>query len=155
PLLDGDAPPPAGLRLAYATTDEGRTTRVFALDPPPPRSGARPPGLGFMGDGSEAPEKDLDRAPGARHPRPRPRTAGGLSRLSDRDGRAHPGMDHALVPVDARRQAGQRPAPARRQRGGRQHRAAVGRRRAGQPEGLVERATQPAPNWATGVNVWV
>ena len=52
PLLDGDAPPPAGLRLAYATTDEGRTTRVFALDPPPPRSGARPPGLGFMGDGS-------------------------------------------------------------------------------------------------------
>jgi len=49
PLLEGG--PPSGLRLAAELEAEGRTTRVFALDPAPPPSRETPPGLGFMGDG--------------------------------------------------------------------------------------------------------
>jgi 4-amino-4-deoxy-L-arabinose transferase-like glycosyltransferase len=49
PLLEGGPPP--GLRLAAELEAEGRTTRVFALDPAPPPSRETPPGLGFMGDG--------------------------------------------------------------------------------------------------------
>jgi hypothetical protein len=50
PLLARDDP--AGLMLAYEATDEGRTTRVFALDPPPPPVAEPGPGLGWTGDGS-------------------------------------------------------------------------------------------------------
>jgi hypothetical protein len=35
----------------YTTTDEGRTTSVFALDPAPPPVAEPGPSLGFMGDG--------------------------------------------------------------------------------------------------------
>ena len=49
PLLDG--PPVDGLRLVHETTAEGRSTRVFALDPAPPPSAEAGPTLGFMGDG--------------------------------------------------------------------------------------------------------
>jgi hypothetical protein len=48
PLL-GDQPVP-GLRLVHEATAEGRTTRVFASDPAPPRSTEAGPTLGFMGD---------------------------------------------------------------------------------------------------------
>jgi 4-amino-4-deoxy-L-arabinose transferase-like glycosyltransferase len=41
-----------GLGLVHESTAEGRTTRVFALDPPPPPSSADGPSLGFMGDGA-------------------------------------------------------------------------------------------------------
>jgi 4-amino-4-deoxy-L-arabinose transferase-like glycosyltransferase len=49
PLLDGA--PPSGLRLVHEERAEGRTTRIFALDPVPPVSTRPGPGLGFMGDG--------------------------------------------------------------------------------------------------------
>jgi hypothetical protein len=49
PLL-GDEPVP-GLRLVHEASAEGRTTRVFALVPMPPRSTEEAPALGFMGDG--------------------------------------------------------------------------------------------------------
>jgi 4-amino-4-deoxy-L-arabinose transferase-like glycosyltransferase len=49
PLL-GDDPVP-GLRLVHEASAEGRTTRVFALVPTPPRSTEEAPALGFMGDG--------------------------------------------------------------------------------------------------------
>jgi 4-amino-4-deoxy-L-arabinose transferase-like glycosyltransferase len=49
PLL-GDEPVP-GLRLVHEASAEGRTTRVFALVPAPPRSTEAAPALGFMGDG--------------------------------------------------------------------------------------------------------
>ena len=49
PLL-GDEPV-AGLRLVHDASAEGRTTRVFALVPAPPRSTEEAPALGFMGDG--------------------------------------------------------------------------------------------------------
>lgn len=41
----------AGLRLVHEVTAEGRTTRVFALDPAPPPADTEAPSLGFMGDG--------------------------------------------------------------------------------------------------------
>lgn len=50
PLLEG--PPADGLRLVHEVTAEGRTTRVFALDPAPPPSHDPGPELGFMGDGA-------------------------------------------------------------------------------------------------------
>ena len=40
-----------GLRLVHEVSAEGRTTRVFELDPLPPASDERGPALGFMGDG--------------------------------------------------------------------------------------------------------
>jgi 4-amino-4-deoxy-L-arabinose transferase-like glycosyltransferase len=49
PLL-GDEPVP-GLRLVHEASAEGRTTRVFALVPAPPRSTEAAPTLGFIGDG--------------------------------------------------------------------------------------------------------
>jgi 4-amino-4-deoxy-L-arabinose transferase-like glycosyltransferase len=49
PLL-GDEPVP-GLRLVHEASDEGRTTRVFALVPTPSLSTEEAPALGFMGDG--------------------------------------------------------------------------------------------------------
>lgn len=48
PLLDG--PPPGGLHLVHEVVAEGRTTRVFALDPPPPDTADEGPALGFMAD---------------------------------------------------------------------------------------------------------
>ena len=49
-LQHDDHPP--GLRLVHEETAEGRTTRIFALDPvpPPPPRGEEAPALGFMGD---------------------------------------------------------------------------------------------------------
>jgi hypothetical protein len=47
-LQHDDHPP--GLRLVHEVTAEGRTTRIFALDPAPPPSDDDAPGLGFMGD---------------------------------------------------------------------------------------------------------
>jgi hypothetical protein len=49
PLLGDDRVP--GLRLVHEASAEGRTTRVFALVPTPPRSTEEAPALGFMGDG--------------------------------------------------------------------------------------------------------
>jgi Dolichyl-phosphate-mannose-protein mannosyltransferase len=40
-----------GLRLAHEVRAEGRTTRIFALDPPPPSVGPIGSSLGFVGDG--------------------------------------------------------------------------------------------------------
>lgn len=40
-----------GLRLVHESRAEGRTTRVFALDPAPPPTDEVGPSLGFMGDG--------------------------------------------------------------------------------------------------------
>lgn len=40
-----------GLRLVYKERKEGRTTRVFALDPVPPTPPELGPSLGFVGDG--------------------------------------------------------------------------------------------------------
>jgi hypothetical protein len=40
-----------GLRLVYKERKEGRTTRVFALDPVPPAPAELGPSLGFVGDG--------------------------------------------------------------------------------------------------------
>jgi hypothetical protein len=44
----------AGLRLVHEVTAEGRTSRVYALDPVPPPAppGRAGPALGFMGDGA-------------------------------------------------------------------------------------------------------
>ena len=44
----------AGLRLVHEVTAEGRTSRVYALDPVPPPAppGREGPALGFMGDGA-------------------------------------------------------------------------------------------------------
>lgn len=49
-LQDDDRAP--GLRLVHEETAEGRTTRIFTLDPvpPPPPPGEEAPALGFMGD---------------------------------------------------------------------------------------------------------
>ena len=53
PLLTASAGTvPDGLVLVYTTTDEGRTTTVFALDPAPPPAADPGPPLGFMGDGT-------------------------------------------------------------------------------------------------------
>jgi hypothetical protein len=41
----------AGLRLVHEVRAEGRTTRVFALEPAPPPAAAMGPPLGFVGDG--------------------------------------------------------------------------------------------------------
>jgi 4-amino-4-deoxy-L-arabinose transferase-like glycosyltransferase len=41
----------AGLRLVHEVRAEGRTTRVFALEPAPPSAAAMGPPLGFVGDG--------------------------------------------------------------------------------------------------------
>ncbi len=54
PLLTDDTGATAsanGLRLVHESSAEGRTTRIFALDPAPPESTDTGPGLGFMGDG--------------------------------------------------------------------------------------------------------
>jgi Dolichyl-phosphate-mannose-protein mannosyltransferase len=40
----------AGLRLVHELRAEGRTTRIFALDPPPPHDAPPGPSLGFVGD---------------------------------------------------------------------------------------------------------
>jgi hypothetical protein len=48
PLLEQDRW--AGLRLVHEAHAEGRTARVFAFDPPPPRTDEPGPSLGFMGD---------------------------------------------------------------------------------------------------------
>jgi hypothetical protein len=40
----------AGLRLVHEVRTEGRTTRIFALDPPPPPATEPGPSLGFVGD---------------------------------------------------------------------------------------------------------
>jgi hypothetical protein len=40
----------AGLRLVHEVRAEGRTTRVFTLDPPPTSTAELGPSLGFMGD---------------------------------------------------------------------------------------------------------
>jgi hypothetical protein len=40
-----------GLRLAHEVRAEGRTTRIFALDPPPPIDAPIGSSLGFVGDG--------------------------------------------------------------------------------------------------------
>lgn len=40
-----------GLRLVEGFRHDGRLTRIFELDPPPPVDSADPPGLGFVGDG--------------------------------------------------------------------------------------------------------
>jgi hypothetical protein len=42
-----------GLRLAHEVRAEGRTTRIFALDPPPPSVGPIGSSLGFVGDGQQ------------------------------------------------------------------------------------------------------
>jgi Dolichyl-phosphate-mannose-protein mannosyltransferase len=49
PLRTTDRIP--GLRLAHEVRAEGRTTRVFALDPPPPSVAAIGSSVGFVGDG--------------------------------------------------------------------------------------------------------
>jgi hypothetical protein len=49
PLRTTDRIP--GLRLAHEVRAEGRTTRIFALDPPPPSVGPIGTSLGFVGDG--------------------------------------------------------------------------------------------------------
>jgi 4-amino-4-deoxy-L-arabinose transferase-like glycosyltransferase len=49
PLRIADEVP--GLRLAHEVRAEGRTTRIFALDPPPPSDGPVGSSLGFVGDG--------------------------------------------------------------------------------------------------------
>jgi hypothetical protein len=49
PLRTTDRMP--GLRLAHDVRAEGRTTRIFALDPPPPSVGPIGSALGFVGDG--------------------------------------------------------------------------------------------------------
>jgi hypothetical protein len=49
PLSAGARVP--GLRLVYEVTREGRTTRVFAFDPPPPVPAEMGPPLGFIADG--------------------------------------------------------------------------------------------------------
>ena len=49
PLRTTDRIP--GLRLAHEVRAEGRTTRIFALDPPPPSVGPIGSSLGFVGDG--------------------------------------------------------------------------------------------------------
>jgi hypothetical protein len=49
PLRTTDRLP--GLRLAHEVRAEGRTTRVFALDPPPPSVGPIGSSVGFVGDG--------------------------------------------------------------------------------------------------------
>jgi Dolichyl-phosphate-mannose-protein mannosyltransferase len=49
PLRTTDQVP--GLRLAHEVRAEGRTTRIFALDPPPPSVGPIGSALGFVGDG--------------------------------------------------------------------------------------------------------
>lgn len=41
----------SGLRLVHEVRAEGRTTRIFALDPAPPLTSEIGPSLGFMGDG--------------------------------------------------------------------------------------------------------
>ncbi len=41
----------AGLRLVHEVSAEGRTARIFALEPAPPPSTEPPPALGFTGDG--------------------------------------------------------------------------------------------------------
>jgi hypothetical protein len=48
-LQEADEVP--GLRLVHESTAEGRTTRIFALDPAPPPSDEVGPSLGFVGDG--------------------------------------------------------------------------------------------------------
>jgi 4-amino-4-deoxy-L-arabinose transferase-like glycosyltransferase len=48
PLLTDDDQ--EGLRLVHELRSEGRTSRVFALDPAPPPSDLNAPRLGFMGD---------------------------------------------------------------------------------------------------------
>jgi hypothetical protein len=48
PLRTTDRMP--GLRLAHEVRLEGRTTRVFALDPPPPSVGPIGSSVGFVGD---------------------------------------------------------------------------------------------------------
>lgn len=50
-LMDGDDVD--GLRLVHSVTAEGRTTRIYALDPapPPPAEDDEAPSLGFVGDG--------------------------------------------------------------------------------------------------------
>jgi hypothetical protein len=45
----------------YTTTDEGRITRVFALDPAPPPVAEPGPRLGFMGDGGQAAGASVER----------------------------------------------------------------------------------------------
>ncbi|MGI8938794.1 MAG: hypothetical protein ACR2JF_11395 [Iamia sp.] len=40
-----------GLRLVHGLRQDGRLTRIFALDPAPSGNTANPPGLGFAGDG--------------------------------------------------------------------------------------------------------
>jgi hypothetical protein len=40
-----------GLRLVHESRAEGRTSRIFVLDPAPPPSDEVGPSLGFMGDG--------------------------------------------------------------------------------------------------------
>jgi hypothetical protein len=49
PLRTSDRIP--GLRLAHEVRAEGRTTRVFALDPPPPSVAPIGSSVGFVGDG--------------------------------------------------------------------------------------------------------
>jgi hypothetical protein len=49
PLREGERVP--GLRLVYEVRREGRSTRVFAFDPPPPVPEETGPPLGFIGDG--------------------------------------------------------------------------------------------------------
>jgi hypothetical protein len=49
PLRTTDRIP--GLRLVHEVRAEGRTTRIFALDPPPPNVGPIGSSLGFVGDG--------------------------------------------------------------------------------------------------------
>jgi 4-amino-4-deoxy-L-arabinose transferase-like glycosyltransferase len=49
PLRTTDRLP--GLRLAHEVRAEGRTTRIFAFDPPPPSEGPIGSSLGFVGDG--------------------------------------------------------------------------------------------------------
>jgi hypothetical protein len=49
PLRTTDRMP--GLRLAHEVRAEGRTTRVFALDPPPPSVAPIGSSVGFVGDG--------------------------------------------------------------------------------------------------------
>jgi hypothetical protein len=54
PLLTDDTGAVAeaqGLKLVHESSAEGRTTRIFELDPLPPPSSDTGPGLGFMGDG--------------------------------------------------------------------------------------------------------
>ena len=41
-----------GLRLVHEVTREGRTTRIFAFDPAPPKDVPMGPSLGFVGDGT-------------------------------------------------------------------------------------------------------